>query len=54
MVTAEMSEATTIVEDGGEVRKVAVQIDILCVGPTACPSIILMTLNVKNDNKQGH
>lgn len=46
MVTTEMSEATAIVEDRGEIRKVAVQINILCIGPTAGPSIVLMTLNV--------
>lgn len=48
MVTTEMSEATPIVENGGEVREVAVEIEILCVGPTADPSIELMTLNVTN------
>lgn len=44
VVTTEMSKATTIVEDGGEVRKVAVEIQILCIGPTAGPSIELMAL----------
>ncbi len=48
VVTTEMSEATAIVEDGGEVREVAVQIEILCVGPTAGPPIVLMTLNITN------
>ncbi len=48
MVTTEMSEATAIVEDGGEVREVAVQIEILCVGPTAGHPLLLMTLNVIN------
>lgn len=48
MVTTKMSEATAIVEDGGEIRKVAVQINILRIGPTAGPSIELMALNVKS------
>ncbi len=48
VVTTEMSEATAIVEDGGEIREVAVQIEILCVGPTAGPPIVLMTLNITN------
>lgn len=53
MVTTEMSEATPIVEDGGEVGEVAVQIEILCVGPTAGPSIVLMTLNVTKHTSHG-
>lgn len=48
MVPTEMSEGTPIVENGGEVREVAVEIEILRVGPTAGPSIELMTLNVTN------
>lgn len=48
MVTTKMSEATAIIEDGGEIRKVAVQINILRIGPTAGPSIELMALNVKS------
>lgn len=52
MVTTEISEATPIVEDGGEIREVAVQIEILCIGSTAGPSIVLMTLNVANPTSQ--
>lgn len=52
MVTTEMSEATPIVEDGGEIREVAVQIEILCIGPTTGPSVVLMTLNVTNPTSQ--
>lgn len=39
MIRAEVPAATAPVENGREVWKVAVQVDVLGVGPTICPAI---------------
>lgn len=44
VVNAVVPAAAIPVEDGGEVRKIAVQVDVLGVGPTIGPSIQQVTL----------
>lgn len=44
MIYAVVSAATVPVEDGGEIGKIAVQVDVLGISPSTCPSVKQRTL----------
>lgn len=50
MVGAESDEASSIVINGGQVREVAIQVDVLSIGSAADPTIIQVTLNYSTHN----
>lgn len=50
MVSAESDEASSVVVNGGQVREVAIQVDVLSIGSATDPTIIQVTLNHSTHN----
>lgn len=50
MVSAESDEASSVVINGGQIREVAVQVNVLSIGSAADPTVIEVTLNHSTHN----